>query len=81
MEELVKSKLARIFPRATITIQEDYGLMRIYISLENYFMHESIINVIGKGSTKIVKQATNEFIEHLVKFTINENAYLDIIGD
>ena len=79
MEEIIKSKLDRIFPRATITIKQEFGTMKIYIELENYFVHESIINIINKSPTIIVQQAANDFIEHLNKFIINEKAYIDIL--
>lgn len=81
MEEIIKSKLSRIFPRATITIKQDFGIMKIYIELENYFMHESIIDIINKSTTTIVQQAANDFIEHLNKFIINKKAYIDILED
>lgn len=81
MEEIIKLKLDRIFPRVLITIKQELGVIKIYFKLGDYFMHESIISIVNKSPTIIIQQAANDFVEHLNKFVINEKAYTDILED
>ena len=70
--------LNKIFPYAEIEEQQDYGILKIYIRLGNYFLCEFITSVIGKTDIEIINECVDYFIDKLIKFTINDEEFLKL---
>ena len=81
MEERIKYYLEKVFPHAKITINQASGIMKIYVELEGYFMHESTIDIVNKKLNIILRQVVTDFLEHLHRFVVDEKTYMEIMED